>query len=262
MGFLLIQGTFAPDLGEPDGDSVRFIADDLSNWEKLSGKMGNLGSEDSIQLRFEGIDAIEKQAIQPLSRDARDSMFSLIGRDAAARPTGYILSKAFEQNGRPVCFVFSGNAPEADGADVFLSETRLRTSVNYQQVEAGFAYPLYYNTLFRDLREEFNVALATARAARAGYWPTDASLAGVTVNTRSDLFTIPPIWPKLWRRLESFLRTPRNLSSFIASVKASGERADDLTTFEQKSMDHFFRVTGNTVRMAIDPKDLRIVSNS
>jgi hypothetical protein len=258
MGFVLIQGTFAPDLGEPDGDSVRFIADDLSRWERLTGRMGRLGREDSMQLRFEGIDSIEKQAIQPLADDSRESMIALLG--GGFRPRGYILARAFESNGRPVCFPFAGVPDEADGSDVFLDATRLRRSVNYGQMEAGLAYPLYYNTLFRDLRDELNVALNTAQVAGNGYWPTDQTLTGVTVNQRTDLFTIPPIWPKLWRRLETFLRTPRSLAGFLASIRATGERADDLTSFEQKSFEHFFAVTGNTVRMVAAPETLRIVS--
>jgi endonuclease YncB( thermonuclease family) len=260
MGFVLIQGTFAPDLGEPDGDSVRFIADDLSRWERLSGRMGRLGREDSMQLRFEGIDALEKQAIQPLADDARESMVALLGGEL--RPRGYILARAFETNGRPICFPFAGEPDEADGSEVFLDAARLRRSVNYGQMEAGLAYPLYYNTLFRDLREEFNVALEAARTAGRGYWPTDSTMTGVTVRQRSDLFTIAPIWPKLWRRLETYFRTPRTLAGFLAFLRASEERADDLTTFEQKSIEHFFAVTGDSVRMRTAPENLRIVSDN
>lgn len=258
MGFRLIKGTFTPDIGEPDGDSVRFIADDLSNWSLLEGEAGDPGREDSMQLRFEGIDSIEKAATQPLARNSRDSMLTLIG--GPGRPRGFILAKRFEQHGRPVCFTFAGESADEDGSDIFLSAAMLEQSVNFQQVEAGFAYPLYYNTLFRDLREKFTEAVDTARTNGRGYWTTDASMTGVTVNSRADLLTIPPVWPKLWRRLEEFLRTPRSLAGFKAFLRNTRERADDLTTFEQRSIDHFFEVTGNQVRMNIAPENLRVVS--
>ena len=71
----------------------------------------------------------------------------------------------------------------------------LRNSVNYKQVASGFGYPLYYDTLFRDLRETFNEALNSAKQPSNGYWPTDATMTGVTVSDASSLSTIAPIWP-------------------------------------------------------------------
>lgn len=269
MGFFLIKGTFVPKIGEPDGDSVRFIADDIQNWDLLEGRGDDPGQRDSMQLRFEGIDALEKAAVQPFSGNAIKSMKRLIGvRTGVDEPRGYVLAKRFEGNGRPVCFVFAGDAPEADGSDVFLDAARLRNSVNYLQVKAGFAYPLFYNTLFRELRETLAEAWADAQANNRGYCPSDASMTGVTVRQRGDTATIAPIWPKLWRRLEEYYRrrdasgnTPRNLNGFLAFLRRSGERADDLTTFEQKSIDHFFAVSGNKVKMLVPPESIRVVSS-
>jgi hypothetical protein len=263
MGFFLIKGTFVPGIGNPDGDSVRFIADDLANWAKLTGRGDDPGERDSVQLRFEGIDAIEKKATQPLARQALESMKALIGHGAATpEPRGYVLAKRFEGNGRPVCFVFAGEAGQMDGEEVFLDAAMLRTSVNYLQTKAGFSYPLFYNTLFRELRETLGEAWQDAQANGRGYCPTDASLSGVTVNSRADLATIAPVWPKLWRRLEEYLRTPRNLSGFLSFLQASGERADNLITFEQQSINHFFDVTGNKVKMTVPPERIRVVSSN
>jgi hypothetical protein len=190
-------------------------------------------------------------------------MKALIGYSAASRePRGYVLAKRFEGNGRPVCFVFAGEATQADGDEVFLDAAMLRTSVNYLQTKAGFSYPLFYNTLFRELRETLDEAWQDAQANGRGYCPTDASLGGVTLTSRAELATIAPIWPKLWRRLEEYLRTPRNLSGFLQFLRESGERADNLTTFEQQSIDHFFDVNGNTVKMTVPPESIRVVSSS
>jgi endonuclease YncB( thermonuclease family) len=261
MPFVLIKGTFSPGVGTPDGDSVRFAADDLSLWSRLEGRIDDPGTNDTVQLRFEGIDAIEKGAIQPLATDARDSMLVLIGASGLNdTPRGYVLSRSADPNGRPIAFVFAGEAPEADGADIFLHAARLRQSVNFQQVSSGFGYPLYYNTLFRELRQTLNEALDDARSAGRGYWPTDATMTGVNITARSELSQIPPIWPKLWRRLEEFLRSHHGLNGFLDFIRDTGERADDLETFEQSSMDNFMQVNGDTVRMTIDPRQLRVVS--
>ncbi len=261
MPFVLIKGTYFPGVGIPDGDSVRFAADDLSLWSRLEGNIDDPGTNDTVQLRFEGIDAIEKSAIQPLALESRDSMLESIGASSLSdTPRGFILARQVDTNGRPIVFAFPGVAPETDGSDVFLTGSRLRDSVNFQQAQRGFAYPLYYNTLFRDLRLTLNDAVDAARAAGDGYWPTDATMSGVTLASRSELSQIAPIWPKLWRRLEEFLRNHQGLDGFLDFIRDSGERADDLTTFEQSSLDNFMSVDGNTVRMTIDPRDLRVVS--
>jgi hypothetical protein len=264
MPFVLIKGTFFPGVGIPDGDSVRFAADDLSLWSRLAGSIDDPGERDTVQLRFEGIDSIEKGAIQPLASQSRDSMLDLIGASSVAdTPRGFVLSRSVDPNGRPIAFAFAGDTPEADGSEVFLTGQQLRNSVNFLQVQAGFGYPLYYNTLFKELRLTFSDALAEARAVGAagrGYWPTDATMTGVTVFARFELSQIPPIWPKLWRRLEEFLRNHQGLNGFLDFIRATGERADNLLTFEQSSLDNFMQVNGDTVRMTIDPRDLRVVS--
>jgi hypothetical protein len=174
MPFTLIQGRFTPKAGVPDGDSVRFLANDLGLWSNLEGRPAELGTGpetlDTVQLRFEGIDAIEKQAIQPLANEARNSMFRLINFDAATpMPNGFILARMTDdQSGRPICFAFAGQTNLPDGSEVFLDAALLRDSVNYQQMLAGFAYPLYYNTLFAALRNEFNVALTLAQQNNRG----------------------------------------------------------------------------------------------
>ena len=159
MPFTLIKGKFVPKVGVPDGDSVRFRADDPIYWLKLKGGTVNINFDNrTVQTRFEGIDAIEKGAIKPLSVDAKNSMLSLINYDENSnlQPEGYLLSRMVDPHGRPICFAFSGNIDRKDGSDVFLNQSMVRNSINYKQMAAGYGYPLYYDTLFADLREAFN----------------------------------------------------------------------------------------------------------
>jgi endonuclease YncB( thermonuclease family) len=266
MPFVLIKGTFHPKAGLPDGDSVRFKADDDAHWKKLEGRPVKPGagakSKGTVQLRFEGIDAIEKAATKPLSTEAKENMFRLIGYDENSNPTpsGYILTRMTDDKSRrPIAFVFAGSAPEADGKEnVHLGGARLRRSVNYRQMEAGFAYPLYYNTLFHDLRNQFDVALKSARTAKRKYWKVDATRKGVRVRRKEDLATIPPIWPKLWRRLEEHLRTTTGLAGFKAMLEKKNERVDLLSVMHEVGLQDVVRVSGNKVWLSEAPENIRV----
>ena len=112
MPFTIIKGRFVPKSGKPDGDSVRFRADDPIFWLKLQGRPVEINFENrTVQTRFKGIDAIEKRAIQPLSTQAIQSMLSLIDYDENTNPEprGYILSRMTDTHGRPIVFLFSGD---------------------------------------------------------------------------------------------------------------------------------------------------------
>jgi len=62
----LIKGRFTPQFGQPDGDSVRFLANNRRLLFELEGRRPNISRDNgTVQLRFEGIDAIEKGAIKP-----------------------------------------------------------------------------------------------------------------------------------------------------------------------------------------------------
>ncbi len=265
MSFVLIKGHFHPKAGVPDGDSVRFLADDLSLWSRLEGKPVKPSTSpgpllNTVQLRLEGIDSIEKGATVPLSTDSRDNLFRLIGFDAThLEPKGYILSRMTDdQSKRPICFAFSGHTTRSDGSDQFLDETMLRDSVNYMQMLEGYAYPLYYNTLFADLRNAFYEALDEARSNGLGYWPKDKTRKGVTVSSSADLKTIAPIWPKLWRRLQTFLGTGKPMSKFIEFLTVENERIDILSIMEERGLQDVVKVTGNKVKLTEAPENLRI----
>ena len=265
MPFTLIKGKFVPKVGVPDGDSVRFRADDPIYWLKLKGGTVNINFDNrTVQTRFEGIDAIEKGATKPLSVDAKNSMLSLINYDENSnlQPEGYLLSRMVDPHGRPICFAFSGNIDRKDGSDVFLNQAMVRNSINYKQMAAGYGYPLYYDTLFADLREAFNEALYSARQSSSGYWPTDATMTGVTVSNGSSLSTISPIWPKLWRRLEEYFASShhQNLDDFLNWLATKGERVDILTTMDRKGLKDVIEVEGNSISLTESPENLRVVS--
>ncbi|MCP9464263.1 MAG: hypothetical protein NNA25_05640 [Nitrospira sp.] len=269
MPFTLIKGRFKPLAGIPDGDSVRFLANDLKVWRRLEGKPPEIGrgahNKGTVQLRFEGIDAIEKMAIKPLSTQARDHMLRLIGFDRRTNPepVGYILARMTDDtSGRPIAFVFAGTTSQKDGSVVRLDRAWLRQSVNVKQAKAGFAYPLYYNTLFAAFREEIDKAMAHAKKNQVGYWPLDRTLTGVTITGYKDLAAIAPIWPKLWRRLEEFLRQARSLAGFVTFLECRNERVDILPLMEERGLHDLVEVRGDTVRLTERPEHIRVIGKA
>ena len=268
MPFTLIKGRFKPKVGNPDGDSVRFLADNPDLWVKLKGKPPQLGKDienkNTVQLRFEAIDTVEKGAAPALVIQSLDSMLRLIGFTADnPEPAGYILSRMTDDlSGRPIAFVFPGVTDWEDGAEVWLDAAMIRESVNAKQAEAGWAYPLYYNTLFASLRHEMNRAIIDAQADGRGYWPEDRTVAGVTVNSYSDLAAIPPIWPKLWRRLEEYLRNHSSLDGFVDFLARRNERVNIIPTLEECGLQDLVEVMGNQVRLIERPENLQVVDQA
>lgn len=265
MPFTLIKGKFKPLVGIPDGDSVRFHADNQSLWARLEGVPVKFGKSETVQLRFEGIDAIEKGAIKPLADQAVANMLQLIGfnKTGDQEPNGYILTRMTDDSaGRPIAFVFPGKTDLSDGAEVYLDGTMARDSVNIKQAMAGLAYPLYYNTLFATLREEINKAIAKAKSERLGYWAVDQTNAGVTVQNHADLAVIPPIWPKLWRRLEEFLRRKNSLDGFVNYLENNNERVDIISSTDECGLQDLVKVHGNKVWLKEDPGNIRVVGKA
>ncbi len=266
MGFTLIKGTFKPKAGIPDGDSVRFMPDNLNLLEELEGLKAKVGesakTNGTVQLRFEGIDAIEKGATKPLSVQAKENMFNLIGYDAIANPEpkGYILSRMTDPHGRPIAFVFVGTISKPDGSNIFLDAEMLGSSVNYKQMQSGYAYPLFYNSLFATLRVKFNEALAQAKQSGKGYWIKDKTLIGVNINGKPSLAAIDPIWPKLWRRFDEYLNDHSSMKDFIIWLEAKNERVIIIDRADETGFANIINMQGNKISLIQNPENLMVIT--
>ena len=258
MPFLTIKGVFNPQSGIPDGDSVRFLADDDSLFDLLEGQV-DFKSDGEVQLRYEGIDALERAAIRPFSSDATEQNLQLLGGEENGQP-GYILSNQIEQNGRPVCFVFTGEPNDADGSEIVLEPETLQQSVNYQLLAEGFVYPLFYDTLYQELRDRLVEAVETARQEKLGIWTEDASNQGFTVQPPVNLAQLEPIFPKLWRRLETFYRRPSNQNKTVAQfLESLAQGSDRLFTIPDQRSIKFstaLEVSGDTLKLKYKPEEM------
>jgi hypothetical protein len=151
--------------------------------------------------------------------------------------------------------VYPGETDEDDGASVFLDGLRVRQSVNYMLIEAGMVYPLYYETLFMELRAELSQGLAIAREGDKGHINLDKSGAGVAYAGPHALDALPPIFPKLFRRLDDW--NGSTLQGFLTWLDQNdNERVHTLSDGRFIGFQDALEVSGDTVRMLYAPEDM------
>ncbi|MGI8565359.1 MAG: thermonuclease family protein [Pyrinomonadaceae bacterium] len=303
MPFILIKGTFHlvnttsnnRQVGfQPDGDSMQFKPANANLLDKLEkiGRPYDLTNIGSVQLRFEGIDALElhyqprgarsTHQPRPLGDNARDFLTGLaklnpvpyvaprnisvdppIERDATP---GYILSRSLEVNGRPVAFAFAGTTTKKDGSAVNLTIATLKRSSNYKLLLNGHAYPLFYDTLFADLRTTLADATRKARAGNLGLWAHDGSMTGIVAQDQESLELRGVTFPKLFRRLaDYFAKTKDTLPNFMKWLKATREQVQDLDpdseTFTNVThFDNMVRVASGKVSLRQQPETMLFIS--
>lgn len=270
MPFVLLKGEFVPEVGRPDGDSIRFRPDNADPIFKLRrrGRPPKVNRNNgTIQLRFEGIDTMESKAAEPFSLDATRSNLELCGvPDGTGTARGFILANQLGPNGRPIAFVYSGEPSEPDGAEVFLEVSRMQESVNFLQLSRGHAYPLFYDTLFDDLRESMAAETISARVRGENIWSADVTKDGAVYSGASSLSTMNPILPKLWRRLESYSRSsdianPESLSEFLLYLSSlREERVLVPSQSRVTGFDDVIAIDDNQINLTVVPEDLIIVS--
>ena len=272
MPFSVIEGTFHVTGYSPDGDSVRFQARDEADWRRLSGPPVSLNARRHAQVRFEAIDTLETHYLgshQPLSlaTEALEFLLADLGitgvewneartevTAAADGTPGYIVSRATEQNRRPVAFVYAGEPPGED--ELFLDADGLRGSVNYRSLERGFAYPTYYKGLFPDLREAMTAAVVRARDEGLGVWAVDRTTAGFAVEGLESVAEEHVVLPKLFRRLAEYLQGGGSVTGFDEFLEARAEEIIVIPGVHATHFDTVVEVEGETVRMTERPENL------
>ena len=189
--YKVIFGEFVIIGKQPDGDSVRFKADNPGLFSKLKNAGRLKESKDgTVQLRFEGIDAPELHyggTLQPLGRESRDRLLEWIGfrnvryreltvsGSSPERVRGAILSASVERNGRPVAYVL-GNAEATglrDGSNMNVDDTRLRLTLNALSLERGMSYFTVYSSMPEAQIKTFRALTEKARTTKLGVWARD-----------------------------------------------------------------------------------------
>ena len=273
MPFIAIEGTFHVVGYSPDGDSIKFKANQSSLWDQIKGKTIRPNPKDHVQIRVEAIDSLEThykgdyEQPETLADAAGDHLMSLLGiTNVIWGPThkrvtsandgtpGFLLARETGPFGRPISFLFAGNPGFSDGDSVFLDTDILKESANYQMLLAGHAYPLFYETLFFDLRNEMALATQSARGSGLGIWAEDQSRAGFDASDLDALQTSVPILPKLFRRIAGLDKDGKPLSDLKA--KLAEERVTILPAVQHTDLDEAVDVVGSTVTLKHDPENL------
>ncbi len=271
---IVIRGTFYAGGSSPHEGFILFKAHIPDNWAKLPGYPVKVDPQGHARLQLEGIDTLEinfQGYHQPLKfvNEALDFLLSQLGirsvlwgsahaRDGAA---GCILSGKAEKRGRPVALAFPGDPGWPDGAEVNLDAALLKHSVNYQLLQAGLAYPAYYQGLSPHLREAFTQAWREAGIHRRGFRPLDRTNLGVEVDGLRSLTEKDVILPKLFRRLVRFMRENEDLSGFQAWLEANPDHVTYLPTGRVTTLDALVRVEGNSVKLDAASEDLVFAEN-
>ncbi|HEV2817613.1 MAG TPA: hypothetical protein VGW40_10400 [Allosphingosinicella sp.] len=285
MAFKLIKGRFHVKQYSPDGDSIRFQPDDaalLHSLTNFNGFRPRINARGHVQLRIEAIDTLETHYSPPsgggvyhqpdqLAHAAMDRLLAFTGitdvqwdtahsavLSANDATRGYVLSRAIEKNGRPIAFVFAGEAPETDGADVFLDPARLSQSYNHAALAEGLAYPTYYKGLFNDLRDHLSAAVREARAANRGLWSIDSTSAGFDATELRVITADVAILPKLFRRLCEYMVSYGTAVGFKQKLNQSREPVLDLRAQNFTHFDTFIAQDedGTNIRLTCNPEDL------
>ncbi|WP_330300286.1 hypothetical protein [Streptomyces sp. NBC_00503] len=197
-----------------------------------------------------------------------DVQWGADGRVASTVPAsvpGFVLTRGADPDNRCIAFACLGAHPAASGTHVNVDAALLQSTLNYHQISSGFTYPLYYQTLFHDLRDALTAAVLQAKAAPAkGVWAVDQTLNGATVTAMSSITDTGPtaggavLYPKLFRRLVEYLNLgSANLAGFPAFLSQKADKFMVLSTGQfTTGLDAVVDVAGTTVRMTRPPEDL------
>jgi endonuclease YncB( thermonuclease family) len=252
--YIVIKGCFIPKNYEPDGDSVRFIADNVDLYQNLHGSYRIKPSkrDKSVQLRFEAVDAPETHygtAAQQFGDKARDQLLAWMGfknihffsnnpeKVESCDPEtvrGAILSKAVDVNGRPIVYVLlEEQASLLNYGDwVKVDADLLKNTINYRLLAEGIAYYTVYTSTPYIHRKILSKVSLEALCANKGIWSLDMTSEFVL----DDQDSIGPqgqlILPKLFRRCTDYLKDVKNgfkgnLADWLIKVSTGSRNEND-----------------------------------
>lgn len=283
MPLKLIAGNFKILNTAPDGDSIKFYPDDPNIWKKLGIKV-RANHAGGVQLRLDGIDALETH-YQPrigslglqhqpktLAHSAAAELLKFLGFDQVTRDShevvtaatpqqlpGFILTRFADTYGRSVAFVFKGNAPGADGSDVYLDKSLLHQSANDHLLAAGLVYPTFYSKLYVDLQQEMTKSTDKARHGHTGIWQVDKTTEGFVLEQLRTITDKVVILPKLFRRLLDYLAINGgsvSLAGFKDYLESRDDRLIILPNGHITGFDYVVEVNAQTIKLTQPPERL------
>jgi endonuclease YncB( thermonuclease family) len=285
MPMLLIQGVYRIAGTRPDGDTVRFVPDDTTEWDLVPGPYQvERNATGGANLRLEAIDALETHyrpptggpelhQPAPFADKAADELLSWLGFQPVQRkpdgtvkaPTtpaevpGFILTRGAERYGRCVALAGRGAGPAASGTQVHVTTAMLKQTANHHMLATGLAFPTYYRSLFSELRTELTKAVKAAREGGKGLWPVDKTNSGVEV-VAPPVVSEDVLLPKLYRRLAEYIVLNDGDPALDGFLDFLAQKADKFTIISTAhfttGLDLVVEVNTTKVKMTQPPENL------
>jgi len=270
--YKVIKGIYHVKGYSPDGDSIRFEADDPSNWDYFNWNSPYKKKVKKKQLRMEAIDALETHyegmrqpqsfAIAALEQmlEISNIQYSLsVTKITAAKDKtpGYIIASELDGFDRPVCFAFKELVDLTDGSEIQSNEIPVEQSINYKLTRDGLVYPTFYEGLETEIMEKFRSVTSEARADSRGIWAIDRTSGFTLWDTRTIQENVI-ILPKLFRRFVAFFLRRSDFDEFINYLKSNKDPVklyDGTSSNLHELLDHDDQYYG----LPIKPEDLTFV---
>ena len=267
--FKIIKGTFHVKGYQPDGDSIRFRADNEANWNFFP----NAGDENKRQLRIEAIDALETHyegyhQPMPFALGALEKLLALIGIknvkyslsvshiiDADDASPGFVASAGLDRYKRPISFVFPVNAPLTDGAELDISQLPLEKSINYLLLREGLVYPTFYTSTEPAVLDKFRTATERARIGGRGLWAIDRTGDFIIWDTRTIQNDIM-ILPKLFRRLVGFFDRYQDFKELPAYMIRQQDDLQLVNNPTPRSLASLMTIKGRRLKLKVPVEDI------
>jgi hypothetical protein len=270
--FKIIKGTFHVRGYQPDGDSIRFQADNAKNWVAFKWTKKQRGLNPKVQLRLEGIDALEihyngYSQPRPFGLGALERMLAHLGItgvryslsvrtiiEAQDNIAGFIAVTEIDDFNRPICLAFPAGTDLVDGDVLDIESLPIGVSVNYRMCLEGLVYPTFYTTTHPFLIELLTKATQYAREGNRGLWVIDHTQKFDFYDIRT-IFEDILILPKLFRRLVAFCETSGDLSELDAYLKKSKDNIR-LLDGSMTTLDALIQVSGRNIMLIRRPEEL------
>ncbi len=271
--YKVVAGTFHVKGFQPDGDSIRFQANDPASWDFFEWETEKDKKEKRKQLRVESIDALETHyegyhQPRPFALAALESLLEMLGiKDVVyslsltqivsaddGKP-GFIASASTDRFGRPVSYVFPKSAKLTDGAVMDSTALPIDDSLNFLLAREGLVYPTFYKTTDRVFAQKIRDVVARARKTKRGIWSIDKTKDFTLYDIRTlqeDILVLP----KLFRRLVGFFEGYSDfsqLSDYLAKQKDKLELWDGT---KKNSLADLMKISGRRIQLKTPVEDI------
>lgn len=269
----VIKGTYHVRGYSPDGDSIRFEADDSSHWEFFDWKSDSKKTRRKKQLRLEGIDALETHyqgARQPgaFAIAALERLLGLLGIsgiryslsvtrivEANDQTPGFIAAAGLDGYERPICFAFPNIDDLADGDELAPSDLHIEKSINWQLLRDGLVYPTFYEGLDTDIMKTFRSVVSKARGRSCGVWAIDRTQGFTMWDTRTIQEDVI-ILPKLFRRFVGFFDRRSRYEDFPAYLRSNKDPVTLIASGIKSDLADLLDHDGDHFGLRVKPEDL------